>query len=44
MSKAQFRRLAVKAIEDTIIMAAMVGGIYAVCGFFSLLFRALGVS
>lgn len=43
MSKIQFRRLVVRAIEDIIIMASMVGGIYAVCGFFTVLFRALGV-
>lgn len=44
MSKAQFRRLVVKAIEDIIITAGLVGSIFAVCGIFSLLFRALGVS
>lgn len=44
MSKVQFRRLVVRAIEDAIILTCMCICIAGVCAGFSLLFRALGIN
>lgn len=44
MTKAQFRRLVVRVIEDVIIVCGICGCIFGTCAGFSLLFNALGVS
>lgn len=44
MSKVQFRRLVVRAIEDAIILASICICIAGTCAGFSLLFRAFGIA
>lgn len=44
MTKAQFRRLVVRAIEDAIMLLIGVIGIWLVCTIVSGLFRLLGVA